>query len=554
MDSKLYGVFSDIVLVVYNGNEHKSMSLKVFIILIFAVAFSLFFNLFQKNISPPGFNADEAAFGYNAYSIFKTGKDEYGTFFPLRLKSFGDYKMPVYSYLDAPIVGIFGLTEFNTRALNTIVALFFPIVAFFLSKQLFKKDTPALFSAILVGYSLALHIVGRHAHEAYPAAFLIALTTLFFIRSVEVKAAKDKVFFFILLFVSLFTYQSSRIFAFYFFMAALVFFFIKKLNKKFLAIFIVLLVVFAITDIKYSPDRVKNLLLFNSLGFGLQVNELKAEGGNKFLYNKLTVGLEEIVQKHLLYFSPQFLAINGDDNPRFGFKGMSPMSPIAYAFIFIGIFYLFYKKEKWRYILVSLLFITPLSASLSWGDLSLTRSLFLFVIALVLSGYGMVEFFYSLRSVRFYQVIIAVVIIIELFFSYFSWDFYLYHYPQRKLVIRDWQAGYKEFVSYLKTNYNHFNTFYITKKHGEPYIFLLFYMQYPPEKYQKQAKLTPPDEFGFGQVEKFDKFNFNFQINSAQKNVALIGYPDDYLNTGVNPLKIKKIAVGEEEIFWIYEK
>jgi len=59
---------------------------KTFIILIIISFISLFFNLHKKNVSHPGFSADEAAFGYNAYSLLKTGRDEYGTFMPLRLK------------------------------------------------------------------------------------------------------------------------------------------------------------------------------------------------------------------------------------------------------------------------------------------------------------------------------------------------------------------------------------------------------------------------------------------------------------------------------------
>ena len=39
---------------------------------------------------PPGISRDEGAIGYNAYSILKTGRDEYGKYFPLSFKSFGD--------------------------------------------------------------------------------------------------------------------------------------------------------------------------------------------------------------------------------------------------------------------------------------------------------------------------------------------------------------------------------------------------------------------------------------------------------------------------------
>ena len=83
---------------------------KITIILLTTIVFvSFFLNTFKQNTSPPCFNSDEAAVGYNAYSILKTGEDEYGNFMPLRLKSFGDFKMPVYSYLSVPFIAIFGL-------------------------------------------------------------------------------------------------------------------------------------------------------------------------------------------------------------------------------------------------------------------------------------------------------------------------------------------------------------------------------------------------------------------------------------------------------------
>ena len=50
---------------------------KILLPLIIALAVVLrFYNLSQV---PIGFNDDEAAFGYNAYSILKTGRDEWGS-------------------------------------------------------------------------------------------------------------------------------------------------------------------------------------------------------------------------------------------------------------------------------------------------------------------------------------------------------------------------------------------------------------------------------------------------------------------------------------------
>ena len=52
----------------------------------------------------PSLNSDEAAIGYNAYSLLQTGKDEHGQSWPLHFKSFGDYKPGGYFYLVLPFV------------------------------------------------------------------------------------------------------------------------------------------------------------------------------------------------------------------------------------------------------------------------------------------------------------------------------------------------------------------------------------------------------------------------------------------------------------------
>ncbi len=51
-------------------------SKRFLLILILLVAAIL--RLYKLGVVPGSMNADEAAIGYNAYSILKTGKDEYG--------------------------------------------------------------------------------------------------------------------------------------------------------------------------------------------------------------------------------------------------------------------------------------------------------------------------------------------------------------------------------------------------------------------------------------------------------------------------------------------
>ena len=64
---------------------------------------------------PPGLTADEAVMGYDAYSLLKTGKDQFGNAWPLAFRSFGDYRPPLYVYAAIPFVALFGLTPLAVR-------------------------------------------------------------------------------------------------------------------------------------------------------------------------------------------------------------------------------------------------------------------------------------------------------------------------------------------------------------------------------------------------------------------------------------------------------
>ena len=88
----------------------------LFIILALATALR-FWNL---GGNPPHLSPDEASLGYNAYSILKTGRDEYGELLPMVFKSFGDYKPGFYVYLTVPFVAVLGLNEWSVRLPSVI--------------------------------------------------------------------------------------------------------------------------------------------------------------------------------------------------------------------------------------------------------------------------------------------------------------------------------------------------------------------------------------------------------------------------------------------------
>jgi len=125
----------DQLLLKYMKINQRIIHILLFIILILAA----FLRIYKLSTIPPHLTPDEAALGYNAYSILKTAKDEYGNFLPIIFKSFGDYKPGLYVYLTVPFVAIFGLNEFAVR-LPSALAGVMAVWLVYLIAQILRKS------------------------------------------------------------------------------------------------------------------------------------------------------------------------------------------------------------------------------------------------------------------------------------------------------------------------------------------------------------------------------------------------------------------------------
>ena len=120
------------------------------LLLISILSLGIWLRLYHLDISPPGLYADETSIIYNAYSILKTGKDEYGVAWPLFFRAFGEYKNPVFIYSLIPLIKIFGLEPIAIRvgvALWGSLAL--PLMYIF-AKQVSKNKTVALLATLIL--------------------------------------------------------------------------------------------------------------------------------------------------------------------------------------------------------------------------------------------------------------------------------------------------------------------------------------------------------------------------------------------------------------------
>ena len=110
------------------------------LLLVLVLGLALFLRIYKISDYPAGLNADEAAIGYNAYSLLKTGKDEFGHSWPINFQSFNDYKPGLYFYLVLPFVKIFGLNELAVRLPNVILGTLTVLLLYFLVNEMFAPE------------------------------------------------------------------------------------------------------------------------------------------------------------------------------------------------------------------------------------------------------------------------------------------------------------------------------------------------------------------------------------------------------------------------------
>jgi len=129
---------------------------KVWILLIAIIILAAGLRLWQLGSVPPSPDWDEAALGYDAYSIMHTGRDEFGKFLPVVLRSFDDYKPALYAYLAIPTVAMLGLNIFAVRLPSALFGIISVIAVFYLVQELFRdfkyKDPLALVASLCWRY------------------------------------------------------------------------------------------------------------------------------------------------------------------------------------------------------------------------------------------------------------------------------------------------------------------------------------------------------------------------------------------------------------------
>lgn len=489
-----------------------------FLILLFIFALSFFLRFYKLTSVPPSLNWDEVSIGYNAYSILKTAKDEWGQFLPLHFKSYGEYKLPGQIYFSIPAIAVFGLNDFSVRITPVIYGTLTVLFVYFLAQEIFKSRTIALISAFFLAVS-PWHIqLTRASFESSFALMWVVLGMLYLVKSFKVP----KFLFLSALFFALamYTYNSARGFLPFFALFLLPFYFKdfwKKKKTVFLsALFFLILVlpIFYFFLVGEGRARYKLVSVTDEAGLIPRIEERRNLSSmpyilERIVYNRYTFIGYYTLKNYFSHFTPDFLFINGASHKQHHPQKIGELYWIQAPFLILGLYLLFKKKNKYRFLLLVWILTAFIPVSLTRDSIPhALRTLNATPVYQLLTAVGIYSFFKYLKpqnTIAFY-FLIAIVFFVFLF-QFVKYQIYFYkEYPI--LYSRDWQYGNKQVVGFIKENYDKYDLIVFTREYGEPHMFTLFYLNYPPERFQNDKNLVRFETYDWVRVLKFDKFYF----------------------------------------------
>ncbi len=487
---------------------------------------------------------DEVALGYNAYSILKTGRDEFGTWFPLALRSFDDYKPPLYTYLAIPPIALYGLSVWAVRLPSALFGVLAVLGTYFLVNEIlalsqhFRKDRThlALLSAFLLSISPWHLQFSRIAFEANIGLTLNIWALVYFFKGLK---SPRMLFVSSFLFgLTIYAYHSERIFV-PLMVIALAILFRSELSGIKRAVvgssIIGILVVLPLVPVLINPTTLTRLrgtsafidpttLLSRSVQKLIHDQETGNPWGIVF-DNRRVVYAQKLIENYLAHFSIRWLFLTGDND-----RHHAPDSGLLYLwefpFLLWGIYGVFRADRRTAAFLFTWFLIAPVPASPTSEVPHAIRTLVFLPTFQIFTAIGLHQFFTYLRQQNKAKRTLfgAGVLAIALFFTARYFNLYFVHLNRE--FSQFWQYGYKEAVEYVKERESQYEKIVVSTKLEQAYMFFLFYLKYDPSLYLAQGGTRSG---GFAEVRnRFDKYEFrplDWNIEVTDGSTLYVGHP-----------------------------
>ncbi|OGC92152.1 hypothetical protein A3D85_01920 [Candidatus Amesbacteria bacterium RIFCSPHIGHO2_02_FULL_47_9] len=535
-------------------------------LLVLLLILAAILRLHKISFFPSGLNADEAALGYNAYSLLLTGKDEHGHILPVNLESFGDFKPAGYSYLLIPFVKVFGLTEFAIRLPSALFGVTAVFLVYMLTKEIFANlnfenylrfGIQNLRIEEIVAFMLAIspwHLhFSRGAWEVNVSTTLLLLGILFFVKWLKNRELISLSLSSLNFVLSMYFYQSTRVIAPLLGLGLAILYFktLLKYPKQIVTNFLLLLLLLAPLILSLASSdassRLSGVGLLADEGPLRRVEQLRGQHSDwnsllsRLLHNRPVIYVIQFVKNYTDHFDGNFLFVNGDMIERNRIPETGLFYLTDFIFFALGIYYVLNSKSyKLQATIWLWLLIAPIASAMTFQTPNALRAQNLVIPMTIITSSGLYFFLQLARGSN--KIVFSSLLIILI--TIYIWQFkrylhqYYVHYPQTYPAA--WENGFKELVSYVQSVQNRYSQIWVTDKYDQPYILFLFYSQYPPQKFQDRHQLTFRDKFNFSTVRDFDKFHFESAPWEKVRDIhstLIVAAPEDIPSVGVNIVK-----------------
>lgn len=488
-------------------------------LLILILALATILRIWRLDSVPVSLFGDELDVGYQAYSILKTGKDYTGNIALLYVNSIADKKAPLYSYLIAPSVATFGISPLGVRlpaALFGILGILF----FYLLVELWTKNKNiALLGALLLTFS-PWHIqYSRWGFEGTLMLFLFLAGLYSFLRSFT----HNKFIVISALFFSsaLYTYHAAKVFIPLMLVVMVIIWWkqIWGISKKFLIVAFAILVILVgplmiNSFFGTSAERFGSLSISNDpknigeIGFDRVRDEKMNAEYSRLFHNKVTLLFSKITNNYLESFSPQFLFIRGDTNPRHSILQNGEFYKYQFFLLIAGLIFFAIKpiEKKFKVLIAAWVILAPLPSMITVsGGNHASRLLFLLPPLIFFVALGVYNSYFYLGNTlrKIYVLILALTFIAS--FIFYQHNFWV-HYPWDSE--KWWQARFKEAIQSVVSESKNYDNVIISQADEPALIFFLGWSQYPPAEFQQKYPLVKEQLAGIGEVSRLDKYYF----------------------------------------------
>ncbi|MFC1649229.1 hypothetical protein ACFL2C_00765 [Patescibacteria group bacterium] len=470
----------------------RMLSLLLLTIIVVLGAFLRFYKLAEI---PSGFYVDEAAIGYNAYSVIKTGADEYGKTWPIFLRSYNAYSSPMYMYLTTFAVSAYGLSIWSTRFLSALVGSMSIVVVYLILKNIdvIKSRLSVIATVTIFTISPWSIFFSRGAFEANLAFLFLCVSVLAIFKS------KERKWLFVLavaiLSISTYAYQAQRLIAV--FLTGYSVFWVfrpKSIRGLFNKFTITSAIVFVFIQIPQILIMTKPA--FGSRAGGLFYKDDVLTQSDKiplpYFVSYLLSFIREFGAKFVSYLSPRSLFHLPDPDTQRSIPELSAFYSWVVIPFLVGIYQLLkLLKREYVQFVVALTIITILPAALTTDPFSTLRSLGLLLPVTIIITMGIDKLIsYKPKITCLTLLLLIVISLIQLWRSYFVL------FPT--LYAKSWDYGYRELVQEIETRPD--TKILIDENRNNPsYIKLAFFMQLDPEILQQSVDMPIAEDYYGGQ-------------------------------------------------------